>query len=62
MYDRLKGEIARLKQLKRFTYSDLAKMTGYSTNTIAAFMCGVRDSEQVASAIKEALNINVKEE
>ncbi len=39
-----------------WNYIDLAKATGYKYYTIRAFMCGKRTSEQVKTAIDEALN------
>lgn len=57
MYEALKGEIARVKQLRKLTYSDIARMTGYKSNTIAQFMSGTRESDDLAAAIAKALNI-----
>lgn len=56
MYEALKGEVARRKQMHKLTYVDLAKMTGYEPQTIAAFMCGARESDAVAEAITRAIN------
>lgn len=52
MYETLKGEVAKYKQLKHLTYSDLGKMTGYRANTIAQFMSGARESSAVAAALE----------
>lgn len=52
MYETLKGEVAKYKQLKHLTYSDLGKMTGYRANTIAQFMSGTRESSAVAAALE----------
>lgn len=57
MYDRLKGEIAKRKQIDRLSYGDLAKKTGYEPQTIAAFMCGARNSAAVAEALAKALDL-----
>lgn len=58
MYEELKGEIARIKQMRHLTYEDLARMTGYKTNTISKFMSGDRESEAVADALAHALNLD----
>lgn len=58
MYEELKGEIARIKQMKHYTYEDLARMTGYKANTIAQFMAGSRESGAVADALAHALELD----
>lgn len=51
MYETVKGDIARIKQLQRLTYADIGRMTGYRENTIAQFMCGKKESPAVAEAL-----------
>lgn len=61
MYDVLKGEVAREKQIRHLTYADLGAMTGYRANTIAQFMAGSRESAAVAEALSRALKIELEE-
>lgn len=61
MYDKLKGEIARVKQMRKLTYDDISKITGYSSSAIAAFMCGTRETEAIATAIAKGLGIKLIE-
>lgn len=56
MYETLKGEVAKYKQLKHLTYSDIGKMTGYRANTIAQFMSGARESSAVAAALDDLVH------
>lgn len=56
-YEILKGEVAKEKQLHGYTNADLGKMTGYRPYTIAAFMSGAKESENVANALAAALKI-----
>ena len=58
-YELLIGKIAEQKKLRRLTYMDIAKMTGYKPNTINMFMNGYRQSENVARAIARALNVEM---
>lgn len=53
------GKVAEQKKLRDLTNADIGKMTGYSKQTINAFMCGARQSEHVASAIAQALKIEM---
>lgn len=55
MYETVKGDIARIKQLRRLTYADIGKMTGYRENTIAQFMCGKKESPAVADALSKLI-------
>lgn len=57
MYENLKGEIAKQKQMRKLTYYDISEMTGYRPNTIAQFMLGRRESKALATAIADALQI-----
>lgn len=61
MYESLKGEVARIKQIRKLTYEDLAEITGYKPNTIAQFMSGTRETEAVASALARGLDIQATE-
>ena len=51
IYELFRGKIAEQKKIRRLTDADIAKMTGYTTSTIRAFMCGVRENEKIANAI-----------
>lgn len=55
MYEVLKGNVAKFKQMKHLTYEDLGRLTGYRGNTIAMFMAGVRESSAVAAALERVL-------
>lgn len=57
MYERLKGEIARQKQMQNLTYEAIGEKIGYRANTIAMFMSGVRESKALAEALVKGLNI-----
>lgn len=57
IYELFRGKIAEQKKIRRLTDADIAKMTGYTTSTIRAFMCGVRENEKIATAIAQALGI-----
>lgn len=53
MYESVKGDIAKMKQLHKLTYSDIGKMVGYKGSTIALFMCGSRESPAVAESLAQ---------
>ena len=57
IYNLLIAEIKKQQSLKKIEYKDIAKMTGYKTATISAFMCGARQSETVARSIASVLGI-----
>lgn len=59
IYEVFKGKVAEQKQIRRLTYAEIGKMTGYSKNAIAQFMCGARESERVAKAIAKVLDIEL---
>ena len=56
MYEALKGAIAKRKQIDHLTYRDLSELTGYKPSTLMAFMCGARETRNVAEALTRALN------
>ena len=45
------AEVKKQLSLKGWKYADLAKATGYTVGTIEAFMCGARESENMAKCI-----------
>lgn len=49
--------MAKQKQLHGYTYADIGRLTGYAPYTIAAFMSGAKESENVANALALALKI-----
>lgn len=51
--DRIKGEIARIKQQLRLTNKDIGAITGYSADTIAQFMSADRGSDELAERLAE---------
>ena len=57
IYELFRGKIAEQKKIRHLTDADIAKMTGYTTSTIRAFMCGSRENEKIATAIAQALGI-----
>ncbi|SHI23871.1 hypothetical protein SAMN02745823_03776 [Sporobacter termitidis DSM 10068] len=57
IYELLRAEIAKQKNLQKKTNADLAGLTGFSKKTIEAFMCAARDSDSVANALAKALKI-----
>ena len=59
MYEIFRGEVAKVVKIRRLSYQEIADMTGFKLSTIRAFMCGVRNSDQVARAIGKALGIDV---
>ena len=59
MYDIFRGEVAKVKQIRKLTNRDLAIMTGFAENTIAAFLCGSRCSDSVARALAQALDLEI---
>lgn len=62
-YEAFRAEVcARLSAKKRpngrrWTYDDVAAATGYSRNTIEQFMCGLKITDNVATAMAKALDI-----
>ncbi len=59
MYEVFRGEVAKVKQMRKLTNEELGKMIGVTGNTIAAFMCGARVSENVAQKLSKALKIEL---
>lgn len=57
MYEIFKAEVTKQCKLRKLKYRDLAKMTGIKRSTIAAFMCGARDSDLTKKALERALDI-----
>lgn len=58
-YEIFKGKVAEQKQVRKLNYEQIGKMAGYSKNAIAQFMCGKKESERVAKAIAQALDIEM---
>lgn len=59
MYEVFRSEVARVKKLKKIGDREIAEKTGFTLSTIRAFMCGARNSDQVARAIGKVLGIDV---
>lgn len=59
MYEVFRGEVAKVKQMKHLTNKDLGNMIGVKENTIAAFMCGSRVTENVAQKLSKVLEIEL---
>lgn len=53
------AEIKKQQSIRSLTYKDLERITGISKSTIAAFMCGARDGEEVKQALAKALDISI---
>ena len=53
------AEVKKQLSLKGWKYADLAKATGYIVGTIEAFMCGARESENMAKCISKVLGIKI---
>ena len=51
------AEVKKQLSLKGWKYADLAKATGYTVGTIEAFMCGARESKNMAKCIAQVLGI-----
>ena len=59
IYELFREKIKHAKVDKKYTNADIAKLTGYTTSTVEAFMCGARVSDKVARAISKALNVEL---
>lgn len=59
VYSILRGKIAGKKKLHKLTNADIARKTGYSKSAIEAFMCGVRESDNIAKAVASVLDIEI---
>ena len=53
------AEVKKQLSLKGWKYADLAKATGYTVGTIEAFMCGARESENMAKCISKVFGIKI---
>ena len=51
------AEVKKQLSLKGWKYADLAKATGYTVGAIEAFMCGARESKNMAKCIAQVLGI-----
>lgn len=56
-FEILRGEIAKIKQLRHMSCRDIAEAAGLTESTVRAFMCGARGTERTATAISKALGI-----
>lgn len=54
------AEIKRQQSINDWTYEDLEKETGIPKSTISAFMCGVRDGDEVREALSAFAEALVK--
>lgn len=59
IYELFKAEVKKQMFINKFDYAAIAKLTGYKKSTIEAFMCGARESENVAKAIGKLFDIDV---
>lgn len=59
VYNLFIAEVKKQLSLKKWTYEDLAKKTGFKIGTIKAFMCGYRESDNVAQCISKVLDIDL---
>jgi len=59
IYELFREKIKHVKVDKKYTNADIAKLTGYKTKAIEAFMCGARSSSGMANAIAQALKIEM---
>ena len=57
MYESLKAEVSRAKLEQNLTYQDLQKMTGFTANALAKFMCGKSNSLKIARSLARNLGI-----
>ena len=53
------AEVKKQLSLKGWKYADLCKATGDTGGTIEAFMCGARESENMAKCISKVLGIKI---
>lgn len=59
MYEGLKAEVAKIRWEQKLTNQDIANKIGLSKSTVAAFMCGARDSDTTARALAKAFNLEL---
>jgi transcriptional regulator with XRE-family HTH domain len=59
IYELLRGEIAKQRKMKKLTNEEIGKMAGYKKSSVDAFMSGVRETERLAKAIANALEIEI---
>ena len=59
MYEGLKAEVAKIRWEQKLTNQDIAKKIGVSKSTVAAFMCGARESDTTAKALAKAFNLEL---
>lgn len=59
LYEIFRGEVAKVRKIEKLSNQDIADRAGLKKCTVAAFMCGARDSEATAKAIAKALKIEL---
>lgn len=59
LYEGLKAEVAKIRWERKLTNRDIARMIGVSKSTVAAFMCGARESDTTAKALAKAFNLEL---
>lgn len=59
IYELFRNQIRHAKIDQKLTNTDIAKKSGLSKSTVAAFMCGARETDRTANAIAKALHIEI---
>ena len=59
MYEVFKAKVAKVRWEQKLTNQAIANKAGLTKSTVAAFMCGARESERTAKAISKALDIDL---
>jgi transcriptional regulator with XRE-family HTH domain len=59
LYEVFRGEVVKVCKIRHLSYQNVADMANLKKCTVAAFMCGARDSDATAKAIAKALDIEL---